>query len=64
MISYLRIVISLVIIVSIYGVFVPVLISMKDTAAVVSAFALALLAPLCIYAICKGLFINVTKENK
>ncbi|EPR9944502.1 hypothetical protein ACVBB7_005012, partial [Escherichia coli] len=52
---YFRIVISLAIIACIYGLIVPALISMKDTVAVISGFALACLTPPCIYAIYKGL---------
>ena len=55
MIAYLRVVLSLVIAASVYGLFVPILISMKDTTAVISGFALA---------ICKGLVVTVTKEKK
>lgn len=40
---YFRIVISLAIITCIYGLIVPALISMKDTVAVISGFALACL---------------------
>ncbi len=40
MIAYLRIVLSVVIVASVYGLFVPILISMKDTTAVISGFAL------------------------
>lgn len=64
MIAYLRVVLSVVIVASVYGLFVPILISMKDTTAVISGFALAILTPLCIYAICKGLVLTVTKEKK
>ncbi|EPK0790439.1 hypothetical protein MXA34_000668, partial [Klebsiella pneumoniae] len=32
--------------------------------AVISGFALAILTPPCIYAICKGLVLTVTKEKK
>mgnify|MGYP000529828109 FL=1 len=64
MTAYLRIVLSLVIVASVYGLFVPILISMKDTTAVLSGFALAILAPPCIYAICKGLVVTVNKEKK
>lgn len=64
MMNYLRIVISLVIFASVYGLFVPILISMKDTTAVLSGFALAILTPPCIYAICKGLLVTVTKEKE
>jgi len=64
MIAYLRVVISLVIIASVYGLFVPILVSMKDTTAVLFGFALAILTPPCIYAICKGLAATVTKEKK
>ncbi|CZY07065.1 Uncharacterised protein [Enterobacter hormaechei] len=64
MIAYLRVVLSLAIIASVYGLFVPFLISMKDTAAVISGFTLALLTPLCIYAICKGLTTTETKKEK
>lgn len=64
MISYLRIVLAVVIIASVYGLFVPILISMKDTTAVLSGIALAFLTPPCIYAICKGLLVTVTKEKK
>ncbi|HHY8365212.1 TPA: hypothetical protein ACV75M_004755, partial [Escherichia coli] len=52
---YFRIVISLAIIACIYGLLVPFLISMKDTVAVISGFALTFLTPPCIYAIYKGL---------
>ena len=64
MIAYLRVVLSVVIVASVYGLFVPILISMKDTTAVISGFALAILTPQCIYAICKGLVLTVTKEKK
>ncbi|EHF4932611.1 TPA: hypothetical protein ACSW15_000038 [Enterobacter hormaechei] len=64
MIAYLRVVLSVVIVASVYGLFVPILISMKDTTAVISGFALAILTPPCIYAICKGLVVTVTKEKK
>ncbi|CAB1224147.1 Uncharacterised protein [Serratia liquefaciens] len=53
---YFRIVISLVIAASVYGLFVPALISMKDTIAVISGLALAVLTPPCLYAIYMGLF--------
>lgn len=43
MIAYLRIVLSVVIVASVYGLFVPILISMKDTTAVISGFATAIL---------------------
>lgn len=59
---YFRIVISLAIIACIYGLLVPFLISMKDTAAVISGFALAFLTPPCIYAIYKGL--SFTKDKR
>ncbi|EPG7933721.1 hypothetical protein WJC97_003159 [Klebsiella pneumoniae] len=62
MIAYLRVVLSVVIVASVYGLFVPILISMKDTTAVISGFALAILTPPCIYAIFKGLVIP--KEKK
>ncbi|HBW9371643.1 hypothetical protein ACW7C8_26040 [Klebsiella pneumoniae] len=64
MIAYLRVVLSVVIVASVYGLFVPILISMKDTTAVISGFALAILTPPCIHAICKGLVLTVTKEKK
>ena len=62
MIAYLRIVLALVIAASVYGLFVPILSSMKDTVAVASGVALAFLTPPCIYAIFKGLVIP--KEKK
>lgn len=62
--TYFRIVLSLVIVASVYGLFVPILISMKETTAVISGLALAILTPPCIYAICKGLVVTVTKEKK
>lgn len=62
MIAYLRIVLALVIAASVYGLFVPILISMKDTVAVATGVALAFLTPPCIYAIFKGLVIP--KEKK
>ncbi|MGQ3687920.1 hypothetical protein ACUBJ7_07960 [Klebsiella pneumoniae] len=62
MIAYLRVVLSVVIVASVYGLFVPILISMKDTVAVASGVALALLTPPCIYAIFKGL--DIPKEKK
>ena len=52
---YLRIVIALVIFASVYGLFVPSLISMKDTVSVISGLALAFLTPPCLYAIFMGL---------
>lgn len=58
MINYFRIVLSLALAASVYGLFVPILISMKDTTAVISGFALAILTPPCIYAICKGLVVT------
>lgn len=64
MIAYLRVVLSVVIVASVYGLFVPILISMKDTVAVASGVALAFLTPPCIYAICKGLVLTVTKDKK
>lgn len=64
MTTYFRIVLSLVIVASVYGLFVPILISMKETTAVISGLALAILTPPCIYAICKGLVVTVTKEKK
>ncbi len=65
MIAYLRVVLSVVIVASV-GLFVPILISMKDTTAVISGFTLAILTPPCIYAICKGLcaYRNEGKEMK
>ncbi|HHT1369118.1 TPA: hypothetical protein ACTYDP_005864 [Klebsiella pneumoniae] len=45
MIAYLRIVLALVIAASVYGLFVPILISMKDTVAVASGVALAFSTP-------------------
>lgn len=45
MIAYLRVVLSVVIVASVYGLFVPILISMKDTTAVISGFALAIQLP-------------------
>lgn len=60
--AYIRIVLALVIAASGYGLFVPILISMKDTVAVASGVALAFLTPPCIYAIFKGLVIP--KEKK
>lgn len=62
--TYSRIVLSLVIFASVYGLLVPTLISMKETTAVISGLALAILTPPCIYAICKGLVVTVTKEKK
>ncbi|TNS63760.1 glycosyltransferase family 4 protein, partial [Escherichia coli] len=56
------IVILLAIIACIYGLLVPFLISMKDTVAVISGFALAFLTPPCIYAIYKGL--SFTKDKR
>ncbi|WP_308167145.1 MULTISPECIES: hypothetical protein [Symbiopectobacterium] len=47
---------------SVYGLFVPVLISMKDTISVISGLTLAFMTPPCLYAIFKGLFIG--KEKK
>ncbi|ENX9584447.1 hypothetical protein ACFU8L_003105 [Escherichia coli] len=55
-------VISLAIISCIYGLIVPALISMKDTVAVISGFALACLTPPCICAIYKGL--SFTKDKR
>ncbi|EIX9711401.1 hypothetical protein RQD06_001428 [Klebsiella pneumoniae] len=52
---YFRVVIALLLLGSVYGLFVPSLISMKDTVAVISGLALAFLTPPCIYAIFKGL---------
>ncbi|HBW3114000.1 TPA: hypothetical protein MEX23_001323 [Klebsiella pneumoniae] len=46
--AYIRIVLALVIAASVYGLFAPILISMKDTVAVASGVALALLTPPCI----------------
>ncbi len=43
MTAYLRTVLSVVIRASVYGAFVPILISMKDTTGVISGFALAIL---------------------
>ncbi|WP_375600940.1 hypothetical protein ACAF59_08895 [Klebsiella aerogenes] len=60
---YLRIVLTLVIAGGVYGLAVPALISMKDTVSVITGLALAILTPLCIYAITKGLFIE-TKDKK
>ncbi|EPD5586537.1 hypothetical protein ACSBY8_002196 [Escherichia coli] len=59
---YFKIVISLAIISCIYGLIVPTLISMKDTVAVISGFALACLTPPCICAIYKGL--SFTKDKR
>ncbi|EAW1350508.1 hypothetical protein AXP45_21230 [Salmonella enterica subsp. enterica] len=59
---YLRIVISLAIIACVYGLLIPFLISMKDTVAVISGFALALLTPPCIFVIYKGLAFTKDKE--
>ncbi|UMR98786.1 hypothetical protein [Escherichia coli] len=59
---YFTIVISLVIIACVYGLLVPALISMKDTIAVISGFALAFLTPPCIYAIYKGLSFSEDKR--
>ncbi|HIB5820655.1 TPA: hypothetical protein ACWXCC_004747 [Klebsiella pneumoniae] len=64
MIAYLRVVLAVVIVASVYALFVPILISMKDTVAVASGVALAFLTPPCIYAICKGLVLTVTKDKK
>ncbi|ECI2306492.1 hypothetical protein AH865_07830 [Salmonella enterica subsp. enterica serovar Infantis] len=64
MINYFRVALSLALAASVYGLFVPILISMKDTTAVISGFALAILTPQCIYAICKGLVVTETKEKK
>lgn len=61
MITYLRVALALVIAGAIYGLVVPALISMKDSVSVISGLALAILTPLCIYAITKGLFTE-TKE--
>lgn len=62
--AYIRFVLALVIASSVYGLFVPILVSMKDTTAVISGIALAILATPCIYAICKGLVVTVRKEKK
>ncbi|HBS5779185.1 TPA: hypothetical protein MBD98_004274 [Klebsiella aerogenes] len=59
---YIRLTITLVIAALVYGFLVPSLISMRDTVAVISGFALALTAPPCLFAIFKGIF--VTKEKK
>ncbi|WP_096975598.1 hypothetical protein [Escherichia coli] len=59
---YLKIVILLAIIACIYGLLVPFLISMKDTIAVISGFALAFLTPPCIYAIYKSLYFTKDKR--
>ncbi|EOS1628088.1 hypothetical protein EPK21_RS17015 [Escherichia coli] len=59
---YFKIVISLAIISCIYGLIVPALISMKDTVAVISGFALACLTPPCICTIYKGL--SFTKDKR
>ncbi|MDE4693220.1 hypothetical protein [Klebsiella pneumoniae] len=59
---YIRLAITLVIAALVYGFLVPSLISMRDTVAVISGFALALTAPPCLFAIFKGIF--VTKEKK
>lgn len=64
MANYFRIVLSLIIAAAVYGLLVPDLISMKDTMSVISGIALAILTPPCIYVICKGLFVTVTKEKK
>ncbi len=37
---------------------------MKDTTAVISGFALAILTPPCIYAICKGLVLTVNEGKE
>lgn len=58
----MRLTITLVIAALVYGFLVPSLISMRDTVAVISGFALALTAPPCLFAIFKGIF--VTKEKK
>jgi hypothetical protein len=60
--TYTRLVIILTLAALIYGYLVPSLISMKDTVAVLSGFALALTAPPCLFAIFKGIF--VIKEKK
>ncbi|WP_108389750.1 hypothetical protein [Klebsiella aerogenes] len=59
---YIRLAITLVIAALVYGFLVPSLISMRDTVAVISGFALAITAPPCLFAIFKGIF--VTKEKK
>lgn len=59
---YIRLVITLAIAALVYGFLVPSLISMKDTVAVLSGFALALTAPPWLFAIFKSIFI--TKEKK
>ncbi|HBY9793029.1 Uncharacterised protein [Klebsiella pneumoniae] len=59
---YIRLTITLVIAALVYGFLVPSLISMRDTVAVISGFALALTAPPCLFAIFKGIF--VTKGKK
>lgn len=59
---YPRLVITLAIAALVYGFLVPSLVSMKDTVAVLSGFALSLTAPPCLFAIFKGIFI--TKEKK
>ncbi|EFN7270383.1 TPA: hypothetical protein ACIYS6_003151 [Escherichia coli] len=59
---YIRLVITLVIAALVYGFLVPSLISMKDTVAVLSGFALALSAPPCLFVIFKGIF--ATKDKK
>lgn len=60
--QYFIIVILLAIIACVYGLLVPILISMKDTVAVISGFALAFLTPPCIYAIYKGLSFSKDKR--
>lgn len=55
---YLKIVLSVILFGCSYGVFIPSLISMKDTMAVTLGIILAFSVPPCIYAILKSL------ENK
>ncbi|HDI3023786.1 TPA: hypothetical protein PL523_004351 [Cronobacter turicensis] len=62
--DYLRIVMALVITVVVYGLMVPSLISMKDTGAVITGFALAFLTPPFIYSLYKGIFIHDDEDKK
>lgn len=60
--TYFLVVIALVIFASVYGLFVPFLISMKDTASVICGLALAFMTPPCLYAICKGFISGKDKK--
>jgi hypothetical protein len=62
MMTYLRIVLSLVIVASVYGVLVPTLISMKDTLSLTTGLALAFITPPCLYFVLKGIFISKDKK--